>query len=155
MKYKLLAMDVDGTLTDGKIYMSAHGELFKAFDIRDGYAIKNMLPKLGIKSAIITGRKSVIVEQRAKELNVNYVYQDVIDKKGCLIKIAQDIGISLEEIIYIGDDVNDLEAIKTVGYGCCVANGSEEVKAIARFVTTARGGSGAIREIIDFLAKDF
>ena len=86
MKYKLLAMDVDGTLTDGKIYMSAHGELFKAFDIKDGYAIKHILPKLGIKSAIITGRESEIVEQRATELNVDYLCQNVIDKKIVLLK---------------------------------------------------------------------
>ena len=154
MKYKLLAMDVDGTLTNGKIYMSAQGELFKAFDIKDGYAIKHILPELGIKSAIITGRKSKIVEQRAAELNVDYVCQDVIDKKECLAKIAHDMGIGLEEVIYIGDDINDLEAIKTVGFGCCVSSGIPEAKSIAKYVTSVPGGFGAVREVIEKIIKE-
>ena len=155
MNFKLIVMDVDGTLTDGKLYMSAQGEAFKVFDIKDGCAIKQILPNLGIKSAIITGRYSEIVKLRAEELDVDYVYQGVTDKKQCLIEIAEKMGIALDNIIYVGDDINDIEAIKAVGLGCCVANGMPEVKAVAKYVTAMPGGSGAIRDVIEKIANEF
>lgn len=153
MKYKLFAMDVDGTLTDGKIYMSAQGELFKVFDIRDGYAIKQLLPKLGIKSAIITGRRSDIVKKRAAELKVDYLYQGVINKRECIDEIISKMGILSEAVIYIGDDMSDIEVIKAVGLGCCVANSMPDVKAAAKYVTSASGGAGAIREVVELISK--
>lgn len=113
MKIKLLVMDVDGTLTDGRIYVGAQGEVMKAFDVRDGYAIAHVLPVHGIVPVIITGRSSEIVVQRAKELKITELYQGVSDKLAKLQKAAAKYGATPEEIAYIGDDLNDLPCIRT------------------------------------------
>lgn len=107
MEIKLLVLDVDGTLTDGKIYMSATGELMKAFNIKDGYALAH-LRDFGIDPVIITGRKSEIVTQRCKELNIQELYQGVSNKLFCLRKVCDKYNTSLSQVAYIGDDVNDL-----------------------------------------------
>lgn len=149
MSFKLLVMDVDGTLTDGRIYITANGEAFKAFDVKDGYGIKNLLHNIGMKSVIITGRVSEIVERRAQELEVDWVYQGVSDKKACLQDLMNKYSYTKEEIIYVGDDLNDLECMQMVGYSCCPSDAHEGVKRIADYVASRCGGSGAIREIID------
>lgn len=151
MSLKLLVMDVDGTLTDGKIYITAKGEAFKSFDVKDGYGIKNILHNIGMKSAIITGRVSEIVERRAQELEVDWVYQGVSDKRECLQNLMDEYGYAKEEVMYVGDDLNDLECMQMAGYSCCPADAHEEVKKIADYVTIKCGGAGAIREIIDML----
>lgn len=149
MSFKLLVMDVDGTMTDGKIYISASGEAFKAFDVKDGYAIKNILHNSGVKSAIITGRVSEIVQKRAEELEIDWVYQGIADKKECLQVLIKDNGYHKEDVIYIGDDINDLECMQIVGYSCCPADAHEMVRRTADYVASKSGGAGAIREIID------
>ena len=111
MNVKLLVMDVDGTLTDGRIYVGAQGEVMKAFDVRDGYAIAHLLPTRGIVPVIITGRSSEIVAQRAKELKITELYQGVSDKLEKLKTVAAAYGASADEIAYIGDDLNDLPCI--------------------------------------------
>jgi 3-deoxy-D-manno-octulosonate 8-phosphate phosphatase (KDO 8-P phosphatase) len=148
---KLLAMDVDGTLTDGKIYMGCDGEAVKAFDAKDGYAICELLPKHGIVPAIITGRSSRIVEARAAELGIAEVYQRVADKPAKLLEIAAKYGCAREEIAYIGDDDNDLGAMAAAGVSGCPADASWRAKAAAGFVASKNGGDGAVREFAEWL----
>lgn len=154
MKYKLFVMDVDGTLTDGKIYMSDAGEMCKAFNIRDGYGIKHLLPKMGIKPVIITGRESGIVRKRAEELRIEFLYQNVTDKFSVLKEITEEYGCSLEEVIYVGDDLNDLECMKKAGLAACPADAQQEVQEVVDYVAKQEGGAGAVREVIDYLCKE-
>lgn len=157
---KLLVMDVDGTLTDGKIYMSAQGELFKAFDIKDGYGIHDLLPKAGIIPVIITGRQSQIVENRCRELGIEYVYQGCGDKAAKLDELAEQFGLLPDEngvyheIAYMGDDVNDIPCMVRCAFAGCPADAAGEVRKIATFVSTKRGGNGAAREFIEILLKE-
>ena len=151
---KLFVMDVDGTLTDGKIYIGSKGEEFKSFNVKDGYAINNMLHKNGIKTAIITGRESEIVNIRAKELNIDYVYQNVKDKLGVLKQIAVLYGIAFEEIAYIGDDLNDFESMKKCGITGCPADAVDEIKNISDYTSKFNGGDGAIRDFVDWILKN-
>lgn len=151
MKLKMLVMDVDGTLTDGIIYISGQGEVMKAFDVKDGYAIKHILPTLGITPVIITGRKSDIVERRSKELDICELYQGVLDKVAVLKEIAEKHSIKPEEIAYIGDDLNDLPAIEFCGLTACPQNSVAAVMKQADYICRRDGGRGAVREFIDFI----
>lgn len=148
---KLLIMDVDGTLTDGKIYMGSNGELMKAFNIKDGYAIAHMLPKMGVVPVIITGRKSLIVENRAKELGIAELHQGVSDKLGKLKEVAAKYQVTPDEIAYIGDDLNDLDCLQFCGFTGCPADAVDEVKQTADYTTKAIAGAGAVREFIEFI----
>ena len=160
---RFLVMDVDGTLTDGKIYMGQTGELFKAFDIRDGFAIKEMLPELGIVPVIITARESDIVANRAKELGITELHQGCHDKICLLKKILQQYSekcgqnYGLQHIAYIGDDLLDLQCIEPVreagGITACPADAANEVKQAVNYVCERHGGAGAIREIVELLGK--
>jgi len=147
-KIKLLVMDVDGTLTDGKIYMGNNGEVMKAFDVKDGCGIKDILPALGITPVIITGRVSQIVENRAKELGITELYQGVGDKLAQLKIVALKYNAAPEEIAYIGDDLNDLECIEFCGVTACPADAVEEVRQKVSFVCQNDGGKGAVRDFI-------
>lgn len=157
---RLLVLDVDGTLTDGKIYMGASGEMMKAFDIKDGCGIHDILPGIngGILPAIITGRESKILEQRCKELSITYLYQGVADKKEVLNQLLQSLRLEYREVAYIGDDVNDLVCMNVVKEGggivACPADAVEQVQEIADFVSNRRGGNGAVREFIDWLGRE-
>ena len=148
-KIMFIAMDVDGTLTDGKIYMGVDSEMMKAFDVKDGYAIHVMLPAHGIIPIIITGRKSKIVENRARELGVTFLYQGVSDKLALLKEIADDQGVTLKEIAFVGDDLNDLDCIKACGFSGCPADAVEQVKESVSFVSTRAGGAGAVRDFVE------
>lgn len=150
---KLLVMDVDGTLTDGKIYIGSKGEEFKSFNVKDGYAINEILHKNGIKTAIITGRESEIVNIRARELSIDYVYQNVSDKVETLKQIVELYGISIEEVAYIGDDLNDFEAMKKCGITGCPADAVDEIKKISNYVSKYNGGEGAVRDFIEWIIK--
>lgn len=145
---KLLVMDVDGTLTDGRIYIGASGEMMKAFDVKDGYAIVNLKQK-GILPVIITGRSSAIVSERAKELGIHDLYQGISNKLEQLKKVAQEYHCTSEEIAYIGDDLNDLECIEYCGLTACPADAVAEVKNKVNYICKADGGRGAIREFIE------
>lgn len=147
--YRLFVMDVDGTLTDGKIYMSPSGETFKAFDVKDGYGVKSILKKHNINTAIITGRRSEIVRRRAEELDIDYLYQGVEDKLSCLEQLMETVGCSFGEVVYVGDDVNDLPCMEKAGLSCCPADAHESVKKTVKYVAGRGGGQGAVREIID------
>ena len=151
MKIKLLVMDVDGTLTDGKIYMGENGEMMKAFNIKDGYAIAHMLPAMGIIPVIITGRKSRIVENRAKELGITELYQGVDNKLEKLKEVAVKYNTTPDAIAYIGDDLNDLECIEYCGFSACPGDAVEEIKEKAKYVCEQYGGHGAVRALIEMI----
>ena len=148
-KIKLLVMDVDGTLTDGKIYMGENGEVMKAFNVKDGYAIAHMLPDMGIIPVIITGRKSRIVENRAKELGITELYQGVGNKLEKLKEVAAKYNTTPDEIAYIGDDLNDLECIEYCGLSACPADAVEDVKNMCAFICSNSAGNGAVRNCIE------
>ena len=148
---KLLVMDVDGTLTDGRIYIGVDGEVMKAFDVRDGYAIVHILPEYGIIPVIITGRESEIVECRAKELKITELYQGVTDKLGKLKEVAEKYSVPVEEIAYIGDDLNDLECIRYCGFSGCPADAADEVRKAVDYVCRRDGGRGVVREFAEVL----
>lgn len=153
MKIKMLVMDVDGTLTDGHIYMGPGGETMKAFSCKDGYGIGQMLPGMGIVPVIITGRSSQIVLNRARELHIEELYQGVADKLPLLEQIAAKYGFAREEIAYIGDDLNDWECLKYCGLTGCPQDAEETVKEIVNFVAPRDGGRGAVRDFIEYIAK--
>lgn len=152
-KVKLFIMDVDGTLTDGRIYIGAQGEIMKAFDARDGYAIAHILPQLGITSAIITGRFSSIVEHRAKELEIMELYQGVSDKLATLRAVVEKFGVSADEVAYIGDDLNDIDCIRYCGVTACPADAVSEVIDAVDYLCHHDGGRGAVREFIDYIRE--
>lgn len=155
MKIKMLVMDVDGTLTDGCIYMGPNGEAMKAFHSQDGYAIAQVLPRLGIAPVIITGRKSDIVANRAAELKIRHLYQGVADKLPRLRELAAELGVEAEEIAYIGDDLNDLDCIRYCGFTGCPADAVPEIRQAVDFVSSRNGGRGAVREFVDVIQKRY
>lgn len=149
---KLVLLDVDGTLTDGGIYRGNNGEELKRFNVKDGYAIVNA-QKLGIEFGIITGRKSELVEIRAKELKIKYLYQGISEKTVILEEIIKKDGLLKEEIAYMGDDLNDLLIMKQVGLSGTPKDAVDEVIQVADFVSKKNGGSGAVREFIEHILK--
>ena len=151
MKIKMLVMDVDGTLTDGHIYIGAEGEIMKAFHVQDGYAIAHILPEKDIVPVIITGRNSKIVERRAAELKITHLYQGITDKLSVLKVVALELGAIADEIAYIGDDVNDLECIRYCGMTACPADAVPAVQKDVQFICSRNGGNGAVREFIEKL----
>ena len=146
-------MDVDGTLTDGKIYIGADGEIMKAFDIKDGYAIAHMLPKHDIIPVIITGRESRIVEYRAKELGISEIYQGKLDKLETLNSLMAKYHCNSEDMCYFGDDMIDIPAMKQCGIVGCPCDAVDEVKAVSSYICKHEGGHGAAREFIEWLIK--
>ena len=149
-KIKLLALDVDGVLTDGTIYISPAGEVFKGFNAKDGMGISCAL-RNNLQIAVITGRQSPIVERRCEELGIKLFMQGVKDKRLALQKMAQELGLTREEIAYMGDDLNDIPAFKASGLNLVPADGSIEVLAVADIITKAKGGRGAVREAITMI----
>lgn len=147
---QLLAMDVDGVLTDGKIIYNTQGDETKAFFVQDGVGIK-ALQKIGMTTAIITGRTSPMVAQRAKELAIDHVIQGRDDKFAALATLAGSLDIPLEHCVYIGDDLPDIKAIIHAGVGVSVANGAWIVKQYADIITCQTGGNGAVRELCDWI----
>ena len=149
-KIKLLALDVDGVLTDGSIYISPAGEVFKGFNAKDGMGISCAL-RSGLQIAVITGRQSPIVERRCEELGITLLQQGVKDKRLALQQMAQDLGLVREEIAYMGDDLNDIPAFKASGLNLVPADAAMEVLAVANIITKASGGRGAVREAITMI----
>ncbi len=149
---KLILLDVDGTLTDGGIYLGDSGEGYKKFNVKDGYAIVTA-QKIGIDFGIITGKKSKLVEIRAKELKIKHLYQGISEKTLILEEILEKTGLSNEEIAYMGDDLNDLNIMKSVGVSGVPSDGAAEILQIAEFVSTKKGGEGAVREFVEYILK--
>ena len=157
---KFLVMDVDGTLTDGKIYMGVDGECFKTFDIKDGYALHTLLKENGIIPVIITARKSPMVEHRCKELGVTEIHQGVMNKLDCLKSIIENYSSSenrydFSNVAYIGDDLLDLQCMNPIkeagGIAGCPSNAAKEVVAVCDFTSPYRGGEGAVRDFVEYL----
>ena len=149
---RMIVFDVDGTLTDGKIYMGINGELLKAFNAHDAVGVRK-LKKYDIIPIIITGRESEITLNRAKEMNVDFVYQGVTNKLFKLQEIMNNLGISFQEIAYIGDDENDIECMELCGLKCCPNDAVDVIKNKCDIISKYDGGSGAVREIIEILLK--
>jgi len=150
MKYRLLVMDVDGTLTDGRLYIGNSGEIMKAFDVRDGYGIVRFRQCGGIP-AIITGRRSEIVERRCVELGITELHQGAEDKLSTLREMAERLKIRREEIAYIGDDENDIDCMEYAGFSACPRDAAESVRRGVDYVCSADGGRGAVRELINHI----
>ncbi|MDD5092288.1 MAG: HAD-IIIA family hydrolase [Candidatus Wallbacteria bacterium] len=150
LKIKALALDVDGVLTDGRLYYSAEGEEMKAFHVHDGLGMKRW-KQAGYKLFIITGRNSMIVENRATELSVDETMQGVSDKKLAMELIAGRNSLRTEEIAFVGDDLNDLPAFGCSGFAMCPSSAVTEVRESVDLVLLHRGGEGAVREAVEFL----
>lgn len=145
---KLFATDVDGVLTDAGMYYGESGEELKKFNTRDGMGIK-LLQAEGLITAIITRESTKIVERRGKKLGIQEVFQGATDKAAVLLHLSQKYGIPYEQMAYMGDDVNDLEALKIVGFAAAPADGVEQVRQVVHYVCQRKGGEGAVREVID------
>jgi len=151
-KIKVVAMDVDGVLTDGRIIMDGNGLETKNFDVQDGFGIM-FLKKCGIKTAIISARHSNVVAFRAQDLKVDKVYVGVYPKLGAYESMLREFGVLDEEVCFIGDDVADLGIMGRCGFAVAVANAVFEVKRIADYVTGRSGGRGAVREAVELILK--
>ncbi len=147
---RLLVLDVDGVLTDGKLYFLADGSEAKAFSTLDGQGIK-MLKNSGVNIAIITGRTSTIVERRAANLSIEHVVQGREDKRTALDELLNTLQLSYDQVAYLGDDLPDLAPIRCVALGIAVANANFFVRQHAQAVTSLRGGEGAARELCEFI----
>ena len=150
---KLLIMDVDGTLTDGKIYLTNMGDEIKSFNAKDGYSIKNRLPQMNIIPVIITGRESEIVKKRAEELGIKELYQNVKSKISICNILLKKYNLKFENIASIGDDFNDLEILELCGLSACPNDAIEEVKEKVDIKLSRKGGDGAVYEFISYLLK--
>ena len=151
-RVKLMIFDVDGVLTDGGLMFTAEGDTMKSFNSMDGHGAK-LLREAGIDTAIITGRQSGIVAVRAKELKITHLYQGVEDKRVAFAQLLAETGVTPEECGYMGDDWPDLAVMLRVGFAAAPANSHPEVIARAHWVSEARGGHGAVREVCDTLLR--
>ncbi len=150
---KLFLTDCDGCLTDGGMYYTEKGGEFKKFNTTDGMGFQ-LLRERGILTGIITGENTKIVANRAKKLKADILIQGENDKLAAIQRICSERDIRLSEVAYVGDDINDLEAVRSVGYGCTVKNAVGSVKSVAGYISEREGGNGAVREIIDWVLEN-
>nr|WP_320050629.1 HAD-IIIA family hydrolase [uncultured Desulfuromonas sp.] len=151
-KIRLLLLDVDGVLTDGRIIYDNNGVESKAFHVRDGHGLK-LLQRAGIKVGIITGRSSQVVAHRAEELGIEIVYQGAKNKLEPYEKILQDLELTDHQVAYVGDDLVDLPILRRVGCSFTVADAIADIKPYVDYITTLPGGQGAVREVCDMLLR--
>jgi 3-deoxy-D-manno-octulosonate 8-phosphate phosphatase (KDO 8-P phosphatase) len=149
---RLLVLDVDGVLTDGRLYFGAEGEALKVFDVRDGHGIK-LLREAGIEVAILSARRSPIVERRARELGIAHVVQGAADKGAGFAELVRALQLRPEQCGFIGDDWPDLAALAQAGFAATVADAAPEVRRAAHWISTAPGGRGAVRELAEFVLR--
>lgn len=149
---KLLLLDVDGVMTDGSIIYDGSGLETKCFNVRDGHGIK-MLQRHGIEVGIITGRTSIVVDIRAKELGISLVYQGALKKLESYTDVKEKTGLDDSQIAYMGDDVIDVPVLRRVGFAAVPLDGLPEVRAVAHYVSACGGGRGAVREVCDMILK--
>ena len=150
---KLIVLDIDGCLTDGRIIYSSDGVEIKGFNVKDGLGITTWI-KTGNHVAIITGRNSPIVEKRAKELGVQHLYQGIRDKDRVIKEIVASLGLQFSEVAVIGDDLNDYKMLSLAGRSFTPSDGHDEIKKIVNTVLSRSGGNGAVREMIDILVEE-
>lgn len=149
-RIRLMAFDVDGVLTDGRLWYSEQGEAVKSFHVLDGHGLK-LLNESGIAVALVTGRQGVIVPRRAAELGISLIYQNARDKAAVLAEIAQQENLEADQIGFMGDDVIDMQAMQRAGFAASVPGAPSYVAQIAHWIATAPGGGGAARECCDLL----
>jgi len=152
-KIKLLLLDVDGVMTDGRIIYDNDGGEFKTFDVKDGHGLK-LVQRAGIQVGIITGRQSEVVSIRAAELGIDLVYQGVKVKLEPFREILDKLSLSPDEVAYVGDDIVDLPVMRQVGFAATVADAVDDIKPFADMVAKRCGGRGAVREICDYILKE-
>ncbi len=150
---RFFAMDVDGTLTDGGIYLDGQGTEWKRFDVRDGLGLAKLRAS-GIAVCIISGRYSEVTKKRAEELGVDMVHQDVKDKLSVLQSVAEEAGLSREEVAYIGDDDNDAECLRWAKIGFAPRDAQPAARQAADVVTETSGGHGAVREAVERILQE-
>jgi len=151
-KIKLLVLDIDGTMTNGDIYFGSTGEQLKQFYVKDGMGI-TLIKKANIKVAFLTSESSEIVIARAKKLKIDKTILGSKNKSSDLENLAKELQVNLNEIAYVGDDVNDLHAMKKVGFSACPADAIKSIKEISDMVLSFNGGAGAIRELTDMILE--
>ena len=151
-KLKLLILDVDGVLTDGKLFFDNQGNEYKTFHAQDGHGIK-LLRKTGVEVAVISGRKSTVVELRMKSLGINHVYQGYEDKRSAFAELIDNLGIMPEQAAHVGDDLLDLPIMRRAGLAIAVNDANDTVKQYADWCTTRPGGQGAVREVCDLIMQ--
>ena len=149
---KLFAMDVDGVLTDAGMYYSESGDEWKKFNTRDGMGIK-LLQRAGLITAIVTQERTKLVARRAEKLAIPELHQGVMDKLLVVREMAARHGLTLSQVAYIGDDINDLETLKAVGFSATPADGLPQVAAVVDYICQKKGGEGAVREIIEMILE--
>jgi len=149
---RLFATDVDGVLTDAGMYYAESGDEWKKFNTRDGMGIK-LLQRAGIITAVVTQERTKLVARRAEKLAIPELHQGVMDKLSCVREMALRHGFSLKQVAYIGDDVNDLEALKGVGFSATPADGMPKVAAVVDYICQKKGGEGAVREIVEMILE--
>ena len=147
---RIVATDVDGVLTDAGMYYAESGEELKKFDTRDGMGIK-LLQKAGLVTAIVTQEQTKLVARRAEKLAISEVHQGAFNKLAVLQDMVRRHGVTLDQVAYIGDDVNDLEALQAVGFSAAPADGHPSVRRVVRYICRHKGGEGAVREVADMI----
>lgn len=151
-KVKLLLLDVDGVLTDGRIIYDSKGRDSKFFDVHDGLGVY-MLKKAGIPTILITAKSSRAIRPRARDMRVEAVFSDIFPKSSILDKILKKYKVEASEVCFVGDDLVDLCLMKNVGFPAAVSNAALEVKQVARYITLKQGGRGAVREVAELILK--
>lgn len=151
-RIKLLILDIDGILTDGRIIYDNRGNELKFFDVQDGFGIV-LLKRVGIETVIMTAKKSKVVSRRAKDFNVKHIYQNCFDKLKVFEDILRKFSLSPDEICFMGDDLIDIPVLKRVGFAVSVPNAVYETKKVVHYVTKRHGGRGAVREVCDLIIK--
>ena len=151
-KVKLLILDIDGVLTDGRIIYGDYGDELKFFNVQDGFGLV-MLHRVGIPTVVISAKKSRVNQRRAKELKVHKLYQNVRDKRKAFDKIVKKMKLKHEEVCFVGDDLMDIPILSRVGFAVGVRNAVEHVKESVHYVTVKSGGHGAVREVTDLILK--
>jgi 3-deoxy-D-manno-octulosonate 8-phosphate phosphatase (KDO 8-P phosphatase) len=150
-RIRLLVLDVDGTMTDGRLYYGKEGEALKAFDVRDGHGLRLLRIYGGVRLAALTGRRADLVQQRCSELSIDPVVGSSRDKASALRKICEEAAISLSATAFMGDDVNDLPALRLAALSCAPSDAAKEVLSEVRWVSSRRAGHGAVRELCEVL----
>lgn len=149
---RLFATDLDGVLTDGGMYYGESGDEWKKFNTRDGMGIK-LLQRAGFITAIVTQERTKLVARRAEKLAIPELHQGVMEKLSCVRDMAARHGLTLSQVAYVGDDINDLETLKAVGFSATPADGMPQVAAVVDYICQKKGGEGAVREIIEMILE--
>jgi len=151
-KIKMLILDVDGVMTDGRIIMDDEGRQLKNFDVRDGHGLK-IIQRYGIKVVILTGRKSEVVNHRAHDLEIKEIYQGALNKKEVFQKILIKHKLAASAVAFVGDDIIDIPVLRQVGFSAAVADAVDVVKKSVHYITKHKGGRGAVREICEMILQ--